>query len=126
MRSTIGDLKQPAKTAVNILNDLLNYEKLDSGLMTLERSIQDPLLFVRETLPPFQLTARTKNIALLVDEAEDFPIEGVRVNIDETKVTADKSVVLDLLSAGIFRWLKCCAICFQMLLNLPLLTVLSA
>ena len=88
MRSTIGDLKQPAKTAVNILNDLLNYEKLDSGLMTLERSIQDPMLFFRETLPPFQLAARMKNITLLVQEAEDLPTEGLRASFDETKVAS--------------------------------------
>ena len=39
--STIEDLKQPCRTSVSILNDLLAYEKLDAGIMQLEKIVQD-------------------------------------------------------------------------------------
>jgi len=53
--ATVETLEQASDVAVNILNDLLLYDKLDSGLLKLD--IQEiPLIsFVTEIMEPFQL-----------------------------------------------------------------------
>ena len=85
-KETISDLHFPARTAVDLLNDLLAYEKLfDSGLAVIEATLhafieatlQDPLVFVNDTLHPFYLCARGKNITLAV--TSDVTMDSCRV-----------------------------------------------
>ena len=83
-KETISDLHFPARTAVDLLNDLLAYEKLDSGLAVIEATLQDPLVFVNDTLHPFYLCARGKNITLAV--TSDVTMDSCRVYIDDNKV----------------------------------------
>ena len=89
--STIEDLKQPCRTSVAILNDLLAYEKLDAGIMQLERVVQDPCAFFQSTLAPFGLLARSKSIQLIVDS--ELVAGEWHVDIDETKVNRSRSVI---------------------------------
>lgn len=82
--STIQDLKQPCLTGVDILNKLLDFEKLEAGLTVIEKTKQDPSLFLMSTIEPFYLVARMKNVNLQVT-SELIPGQYA-VDIDETKV----------------------------------------
>ena len=79
------DSKVSAETAVSILNDLLNYEKLDSNLLTLDVSEIRLVPFLREQLRPFQLHASQKSIQLSI-----IPSTYVSsINLDHLMVTVD-------------------------------------
>ena len=82
--STAQDIRLPCLTGVSILNELLDFEKLDSGLMTMEKTEQDPLIFIESTLAPFFMVAKQKGIVL---QLSNKIVKGaIGVDIDETKV----------------------------------------
>ena len=56
---------------MDILNDLLTFEKMESGLMTLHRSDVQLTGFVEATVDIFYATALTKNILLKVEMQDD-------------------------------------------------------
>ena len=84
--STTMDIRSPCRTGVEILNELLDFEKLDSGLTVMDKTAQDPVVFVQATLTPFNLVARQKNIDLRV--TSQLQPAHFTVDIDETKVIA--------------------------------------
>ena len=51
----IYDARQSCDAAIDILTDLLNYEKLDAGLLTLERTEFAALCFLTDSIMPFNL-----------------------------------------------------------------------
>jgi signal transduction histidine kinase len=55
---------------VDILTDLLTYEKLEAGLMKLERNLFSVVDLVKKAISPFRNQARNKQI--------DMDIEGAR------------------------------------------------
>ena len=83
--STIEELKQPCRTGVGILDDLLDYEKLESGIAYIEKSSQDPSFYFEVTIAPFRLVARQKNIQLNIRNS--IRRGQYLVDIDETKVS---------------------------------------
>ena len=84
--STAQDIRLPCLTGVSILNELLDFEKLDSGLMTMEKTEQDPSVFLDSTLSPFSMVAKQRNIDLKVINRI---LKGtVAVDIDENKVSS--------------------------------------
>ena len=52
---TAMDTQKACQNAIDILNDMLLYDKIVSGLMTLEKRLFDPLDFTAKVLNPFQL-----------------------------------------------------------------------
>lgn len=50
---TIADIENSCETALNILNDLLSYEKLEAGLLKLEKTKIAAWQFVKESVRPF-------------------------------------------------------------------------
>ena len=50
---TITDIESSCDTALTILNDLLSYEKLEAGLLQLEKSKFEAWPFIRESIKPF-------------------------------------------------------------------------
>ena len=52
---TAIDTEKSCKTAVDILNDMLLFDKIVSGLMTLEKRRFDPLDFIGKVMGPFHL-----------------------------------------------------------------------
>lgn len=71
-------------TGIHILNDLLTFEKLEGGLMVLEKEIQDPNVFLSECIGAFSLSARAKRVRMTVHNAVDRG--SCLVCIDEGKV----------------------------------------
>lgn len=51
---TAVDTEKSCKAAVDVLNDMLLYDKISSGLMTLEKRLLDPLEFIANAVRPFQ------------------------------------------------------------------------
>ena len=51
----INDVKLSCDAAVDLLNDLLAYEKLDAGIMTLEKTKFNAAQFIRKAIQPFYI-----------------------------------------------------------------------
>ena len=83
----MSETKKSISTAVEILNDLLDYEKLESGLMTLDKSPIDPISFLQDTVRPFLLGAANKGVRLKI-------LSGPRA-AEERAVVGDRVVVID-------------------------------
>jgi signal transduction histidine kinase len=64
---TVTDVHMACTTTVDILNDLLGFEKMESGQMTLHASSEPALSFVNDCLAMFIVHARSKGINLVTD-----------------------------------------------------------
>ena len=89
----LHDIKQPCLTGVSILNELLDFEKLDSGLTVLECGKQDANEVLMTVIKEFRLVARQKQIEL--DIQNMIEPRSVTVNVDEPKIS---QVLRNLLS----------------------------
>ena len=85
LRSTLSDMKYPCRTGMEVLNELLDFEKMDAGLTVIEKSIQNPNVFLESTLHPFTLVARRKDIHFTINNT--LGDSSSLVDIDETKVS---------------------------------------
>lgn len=84
---TLQEVKGTTRTVLRILNDLLLFEKLDSGEMELDKSVVSPVEFLKALLRPFGLQARQASIAFEV-------LSPVRNDLDELdRVVMDVDVV---------------------------------
>eukprot|EP01041_Mallomonas_annulata_P011085 gene11085-23178_t len=63
--STLKETQASCDVAVEILNDLLAYEKLEAGIMTLEAKEIQIWSFIKETLRPFSVSAMDHSILCL-------------------------------------------------------------
>lgn len=84
IQKAIQDLKIPCATGINLLNELLDFEKLSSGLQVLDRSAQDPFEFIELTVTPFLLVAQNKHLTL--ECQYNIRRSTISVNVDEAKV----------------------------------------
>jgi len=55
MLETVNDIKDSCDIAVNILNDLLTYEKLEGGLLEVDMKPMNAVNFVKATVKPFAI-----------------------------------------------------------------------
>eukprot|EP01034_Spumella_vulgaris_P027284 gene27284-33981_t len=74
----VSDCHSSCVIAVEILNDLLLYEKFDGGLVDLEASEQNAWEFVTDVLKVFRIQAKALSIDLIYP---DSPVEGVIRNL---------------------------------------------
>jgi signal transduction histidine kinase len=51
----LRDIQQSCFTAIEILNDMLTFDKVKSGLLTLEKKMIFPVNFIESTMTPFAL-----------------------------------------------------------------------
>lgn len=72
-----SDVKENAHVAVSILNDLLNYDKLETGEMKLELAKVNIWDLVAKTVGQFQIQAVNRKVAL------NLHIQGDEVGIEE-------------------------------------------
>ena len=56
---TVKDVKSSADIALGVLNDMLLYDKIESGIMQLEFSDARPWSLVKSVMAPFELQVRT-------------------------------------------------------------------
>ena len=68
----VNNISISCKSTVEILNDMLAYEKMESGLYSIECRYCPVISLVRDIVLPFQLHARQKNISLkLLDKIQN-------------------------------------------------------
>ena len=60
----VQDARLSCDSAIDLLNDLLSYEKLEAGVMTLEKSEVSVMALLREAVGPFQI--QVSNHCILV------------------------------------------------------------
>lgn len=99
----LHELKGACLTGVDILNELLDYEKLESGLARMDKSVQDPLPLIEATIAPFMMVSRLKGVELRL---ENHLRERILVDIDETKVRTAFEMLF--FAYSVCRSLRCC------------------
>ena len=69
---TLKDVCKSCDLVLNILNDLLNYDKLEDGELALDIKKIDILPFLIDSVNTLILQGREKNVRLLIDADESF------------------------------------------------------
>ena len=69
----IQDIIQSADAAITVLNDLMSYDKLDTGTMVIEREVLPIWEIIDSTVHPFTVQAKAKNIELEIITQEICP-----------------------------------------------------
>lgn len=82
--ASVRELKEPCRNGVCILDELLDYEKLEAGIAYMDRSEQDPCIFLESTIAPFKIVARQKRVNLEI--CSRILRGSFLVDIDENKV----------------------------------------
>ena len=57
--SALDDIGSSCETAIETLNELLDYEKLESGIMTLDKAKLSPWPIIRDSVKPFMIQVRS-------------------------------------------------------------------
>lgn len=83
--STLRDIKTACAVAIDILNDLLTYEKLDSNILTLEKASYDFIELVRKVCNMFQIQAKYREIDMIFEN--HMNAKTVITEIDSTKIS---------------------------------------
>jgi signal transduction histidine kinase/CheY-like chemotaxis protein len=79
-----------AHSAMDVLNDLLNYDKVETGKLTLEYTIVPIFDLIEQTVSEFKLPAMKKKIKLIVQTPLSSDIEGHTDASLERFVVGDK------------------------------------
>ena len=76
---TVDDISHSCQTALSILNDLLTFDKIDSGQMKMELEETNPWHYFHAAVKPFSVQARQNNVRLTIscDEIET----GTKINV---------------------------------------------
>eukprot|EP00607_Mallomonas_marina_P003237 CAMPEP_0182426442 /NCGR_PEP_ID=MMETSP1167-20130531/12938_1 /TAXON_ID=2988 /ORGANISM="Mallomonas Sp, Strain CCMP3275" /LENGTH=245 /DNA_ID=CAMNT_0024607869 /DNA_START=62 /DNA_END=796 /DNA_ORIENTATION=+ len=86
----IEEMRVACMASLDVLNELLSYEKLESGLMRLERTLTPVWSLLTQSLQPLASTARVSNISLKFKCKEGdvckSDLENIMVRVDMTKV----------------------------------------
>ena len=64
--TTLYDMKAECVAAIDILNDLLSYEKIDAGLMKLHKTDIPILPFLRDSVRPYLLQVHLRAFVSIV------------------------------------------------------------
>ena len=85
---TINDVYRSCEVAISILNDLLTFDKIDSGKMALEVESINCCSFVTSLVKPFNVNARNKQISFHLDfsELSQRFIEDACIKVDQGKM----------------------------------------
>jgi CheY-like chemotaxis protein len=93
MLDIVFDVKQACGVAIETLNEVLTYEKVDGNLLVLEKGPEDILLLLQSVFRMFQVQAKALNISMALDIGSD--ISSVIVNVDAPKIA---QVIRNLMS----------------------------
>ena len=94
-RGYLAVIERSAAALLTIIDDILDYSKLESGAMRLERGVFDPVELVGEAVALMSATADKKGLALAANAAPEVPRA---VTGDATRV---RQVLLNLLGNAI-------------------------
>lgn len=80
----VADVNTSSVIAVDILNDLLLYEKIEGGLMALELAEVEAWDMIKEVLRVFRIQAKSSQINL---EYPDVCADGYYIKVDKYKLS---------------------------------------
>jgi signal transduction histidine kinase len=107
------DILCSANSAVGILNDLLNYDKVEMGTLSLERSIVPIWDLIERTLSEFKLPAKAKKIDFKLDfsaladtDEESLDTINLPQDISERRVLGDAIRIAQVLRNVVSNGLK--------------------
>lgn len=85
---TVDDINNCCEAAITILNDLLTFDKLEAGKMSVDFEETPILEYVTESLRPFRVEARSKEICIKVkvDDSETGWINFSSLHVDRHKM----------------------------------------
>lgn len=85
---TVDDVNNCCEAAITILNDLLTFDKLEAGKMSVDFEETPILEYVTESLRPFRVEARQKDIKMTirVDESETGWLNYSSLHVDRHKM----------------------------------------
>jgi len=84
--SLVEDIEDSADIAVTVLNDLINYDKIVMGSLSLEVAELQILDCVHDTVRPFQAQARERNINLKFKAIDLVELKELVVIVDTVKI----------------------------------------
>lgn len=86
---TVAEVNECCDIALTILNDMLTFDKLEEGKMTLDLKDTDLERFVRDTVNPFQILARGRDITVdvkMINHTTGWP-QSFLLRIDQHKMS---------------------------------------
>eukprot|EP00607_Mallomonas_marina_P002733 CAMPEP_0182439296 /NCGR_PEP_ID=MMETSP1167-20130531/86351_1 /TAXON_ID=2988 /ORGANISM="Mallomonas Sp, Strain CCMP3275" /LENGTH=582 /DNA_ID=CAMNT_0024632967 /DNA_START=852 /DNA_END=2600 /DNA_ORIENTATION=- len=97
---TVSDIHRSCDVAVQVLNELLTFDKLEGGTLMLEKTEVNAMELITDIVHLFQVQARQCKVTLAVaavarDEAE---LNSLKINIDVNKIA---QVIRNLVSNGL-------------------------
>eukprot|EP01041_Mallomonas_annulata_P002326 gene2326-4526_t len=95
---TLADLQSSVDIAVNTLNELLDYEKLDAGLMRIEPETIKPGPLILDTIRPFKSQAERYG----VNFTSDVGLEDMLVELQDIEVVDTGAGISVLHNGNIF------------------------
>ena len=97
----LQDMRSACRVAVDILNDLLTYEKLDADQLTLEKSLCDVLSLVEQVHSMFKIQAKQADLRLVLNKVTDASM--ILIEVDASKLS---QVLRNLLSNAV-KFTRC-------------------
>jgi signal transduction histidine kinase/CheY-like chemotaxis protein len=96
-----------AQSSVDVLNDLLNYDKIESGTLMLELSVIPIWNLIEQTVNEFKLPAATKkiNLSLKLPKDENTPF-AIAKKLNQQKVVGDSVRITQILRNLVSNALK--------------------
>ncbi len=88
----LNSIKSSGKVLLDLINDLLDFEKIEAGKMIINKESTDFKLLVNEIKQTFLLLAREKNVEIIVKGGEYFP---KTVHVDALKL---RQILLNLVN----------------------------
>lgn len=85
------DVTANALSAVDVLNDFLNYDKVETGKLSLEHSIVPIFDLIDQTVSEFKFPAMKKKINMVVESSLSKDIKGKKLDVSQERyVVGDK------------------------------------
>eukprot|EP00607_Mallomonas_marina_P002650 CAMPEP_0182437698 /NCGR_PEP_ID=MMETSP1167-20130531/85225_1 /TAXON_ID=2988 /ORGANISM="Mallomonas Sp, Strain CCMP3275" /LENGTH=469 /DNA_ID=CAMNT_0024630713 /DNA_START=737 /DNA_END=2146 /DNA_ORIENTATION=- len=97
---TVKDIQISCDIAVTVLNEMLTFDKLEAGTLLIEKRELDAVQLINDTVQPFMIQAREKNILLRLQDCieEALDLDKIIINVDENKIA---QVIRNLVSNGL-------------------------
>jgi len=114
LHNVVEEIRTNAQSAVDVLTDLLNYDKVEMGTLTLELSIIPIWNLIEKTVAEFKIPATNKKIDLVIDFSrltdgtlgQPITSETLPVEMKTRKVVGDISRICQVLRNLVSNALK--------------------
>jgi signal transduction histidine kinase len=94
-------VEDSCNVALETLNDMLTFDKIDENMLVVEISDVDPLQLIHDSVKPFQINAKDAGVKLTIHNRTNIPEEtnaGFIIKADRFKIN---QVLRNLLSNGL-------------------------